>query len=194
MAEIKAGDLNLQSLDTTKKWNRNYEILVRSESASEIMNILLNATQKERVFYAEEAEKILFCNTEVTTGIGEHIGAVASTGTAAAAGGVAASILGASTTGGIFGFFATTTTAVVAAPVALVAGAAVGAAALGYGAYKLASKSAEEKGKEKHYKETKQEGRYISNNVRKLNPFVLVSQEFGYKKIIRIFNGITIAR
>ena len=186
MAEVKAGDLNLQSFGTEEQWNRNYEILVSSESASEIMNILLNSTQKEKEFYAGKAFSILFCSTNVTTGAGEIIGALASTGIGAIAGGATAATLGATTvattTGGIFGFFAATTTAVAAAPVTLVAGATAGAAVLGYGAYKLISKSAKAKGKEEHYKETKQQGRYAVNNVRAFNPFLLVNQEFEYIK------------
>ncbi len=182
MAEVKAGDLDLSSFNNNKQRDKNLQTLLMSDDINAIINILQNAKEDEILYYFKKACDVLFCNTKAITGAGEYIGAVATTGAAGAAGGVAASVLGASTvtttTGGIFGLFATTATAVVAAPATLVAGAAVGAAALGYGAYKLASSSAKAKGKEEHFKETKQEGRYQINTARALNPFIFVEEEY----------------
>lgn len=184
MADIKAGDLNLQPLDLKQQWDQNYATLITTESVGEIISMIKNASSDEIGYYQDKAFDILFCNTETTTGVFEYLGGAASTATAGAAGGLAAATLGtstvATTTGGIFGLFATTTVATVAAPVALVAGAAAGAAALGYGAYKLISSSAKDKGKEEHFKETKQQGRYRINPVRTFNPFVLYDEEKRY--------------
>lgn len=184
MADIKAGDLNLQPLDLKQQWDQNYATLITTESVGEIISMIKNASSDEIGYYQDKAFDILFCNTETTTGVFEYLGGAASTATAGAAGGLAAATLGtstvATTTGGIFGLFATTTVATVAAPVALVAGAAAGAAALGYGAYKLISNSAKDKGKEEHFKEIKQQSRYHINPVRTFNPFVLYDEEKRY--------------
>lgn len=184
MADIKAGDLNLQPLDLKQQWDQNYATLITTESVGEIISMIKNASSDEIGYYQDKAFDILFCNIETTTGVFEYLGGAASTATAGAAGGLAAATLGtstvATTTGGIFGLFATTTVATVAAPVALVAGAAAGAAALGYGAYKLISNSAKDKGKEEHFKEIKQQSRYHINPVRTFNPFVLYDEEKRY--------------
>lgn len=184
MADIKAGDLGLESLDSQQQWEQNYATLITTENVGEIISMIKNASSDEIGYYQDKAFDILFCNTETTTGVFEYLGGAASTATAGAAGGLAAATLGtstvATTTGGIFGLFATTTVATVAAPVALVAGAAAGAAALGYGAYKLISNSAKDKGKEEHFKEIKQQSRYHINPVRTFNPFVLYDEEKRY--------------
>lgn len=189
MAERKAGDLGLESLDSQRQWKQNYATLITTENAGEIISMIKNASSDEIGYYQDKAFDILFCGTEATTGVFEYLGGAASTATAGAAGGLAAATLGtstvATTTGGIFGLFATTTVATVAAPLTLVAGAAAGAAALGYGAYKLASGSAKDKGKEEHFKETKQQGRYHINPVRTLNPFVLFHMEG--KSLIEVY-------
>ena len=177
MAERKAGDLNLQPLDSQQQWDQNYAILITTENAGEIISIIKNAHNNEIEYHKAKALDTLFCSTEATTGFFEYVGGAASTAIGGAAGGLTAATLGtstvATTTGGIFGLFATTTVATVAAPVTLVAGATLGGIALGYSAYKLISGSAKDKGKEEHFKETKQQGRYNINPVRTLNPFVL---------------------
>lgn len=177
MAEVKAGDLNL---NFNQDWDTNYWTLISSNSADEIMNIICNANEDELAHYKDKADKYLNTDPEdTTTGIANHIGAVASTGTAAAAGGLTAATLGATTTsaGGLLGLFGVTT--VVAAPLALVAGAGLGAAALGYGVYRLATNSAEREGKEKQCNKVAQDGRYNINPVRMLNPYVFSFEETG---------------
>lgn len=184
MAERKAGDLNLTPLDLKQQWDQNYAILITTEDAGEIISIIGNASSDEIGYYQDKAFNILFCSTEATTGFLEYLGSGVSMATAGAAGGFTAATLGTSTVtttmGGIFGLFATTTVATVAAPVTLIAGATLGGIALGYSAYKLVSGSAKDKGKEEHFKETKQQGRYHINPIRTFNPFVLYDEERRY--------------
>lgn len=184
MADIKAGDLGLESLDSQQQWDQTYAILTTTENIGEIISIIKNANGNEIEYYKAKAFDTLFCSTEAVTGFFEYVGGGVSMATAGAAGGLTAATLGtstvATTTGGIFGLFATTTVATVAAPVTLVAGATLGGIALGYSAYKLISGSAKDKGKEEHFKETKQQGRYRINPVRTFNPFVLYDEEKRY--------------
>lgn len=184
MAEREIGTMGFEPLDSQQQWDQNYATLMTTMDASEIIGIIGNASSDEIGYYQDKAFDILFCNTEATTGFFEYVGGAASTAIGGAAGGLTAATLGtstvATTTGGIFGLFATTTVATVAAPVTLVAGAAAGAALISYGAYKLISSSAKDKGKEEHFKETKQQGRYRINPVRTFNPFVLYDEEKRY--------------
>ncbi|MCI7411977.1 hypothetical protein [Helicobacter bilis] len=177
MAEREGSTVGFEPLDSQQQWDQAYAILTTTENAGEIISIIGNASSDEIGYYQDKAFNILFCSTEATTGFLEYLSSGVSMATAGAAGGFTAATLGtstvATTTGGIFGLFATTTVATVAAPVTLIAGATLGGIALGYGAYKLISNSAKDKGKEEHFKETKQQGRYNINPVRTLNPFVL---------------------
>ena len=184
MADIKAGDLGLEPLDTQQQWEQNYATLITTTDPHVIMNIMQNASSEEMDYYMDTGFEMLFSG-KAPTGILEYLGTATSTATAGAAGGLAAATLGATTVttsaGGILGFLGVTTTAVAAAPLALVAGAAAGAAALGYGAYKLASGSAKDRGKDEQFQKVKQEGRYhIGNSARKFNPFVFFQTEYNY--------------
>lgn len=184
MAEIKAGDLDLEALESGDQWICNYRRLIESTDIGEIVEILSNATQEEWEYYCKVAFKRTFCSAKAVVGATERSMGGIMAGISGVAGGAAASILGASTVtstaGGIFGFFAATTTAVVAAPAALVAGAAVGAAALGYGAYKLGTSGAKMSAENAHSKEVEQQGRYDFNPVRMLNPFIFFEKESEY--------------
>lgn len=184
MAEREIGTMGFEPLDSQQQWDQNYATLMTTMDASEIIGIIGNASSDEIGYYQDKAFDTLFCGTEATTGFFEYVGGGASTAIGGAAGGLTAATLGtstvATTTGGIFGLFATTTVATVAAPVTLVAGATLGGIALGYSAYKLISGSAKDKGKEEHFKETKQQGRYRINPVRTFNPFVLYDEEKRY--------------
>ncbi|EEO23696.1 MULTISPECIES: hypothetical protein [Helicobacter] len=184
MADIKAGDLGLESLDSQQQWDQNYATLIKTTDPHVIMNIMQNASSEEMDYYMDTGFDILFSG-KAPTGVLEHVGTAASAVTAGVAGGATAAALGATTVttsaGGILGFLGVTTTAVAAAPLALVAGAAAGAAAIGYGAYKLASGSAKDRGKDEQFQKVKQEGRYhIGNSARKFNPFVFLQTEYNY--------------
>ncbi len=184
MADIKAGDLGLESLDSQEQWEQNYATLIKTTDPHVIMNIMRNASSEEIDYYMDTGFDILFSG-KAPTGVLEHVGTAASAVTAGVAGGATAAALGTTTVttsaSGILGFLGVTTTAVAAAPLALVAGAAAGAAALGYGAYKLASGSAKDRGKNEQFQKVKQEGRYhIGNSVRKFNPFVFFPTEYNY--------------
>ncbi|MDY5823042.1 MAG: hypothetical protein SPJ83_09720 [Helicobacter sp.] len=184
MADIKAGDLGLESLDSQQQWDQNYATLITTTDPHVIMNIMQNASSEEMDYYMDTGFEMLFSG-KASTGILEYLGTATSTATAGAAGGLAAATLGATTVttsaGGILGFLGVTTTAVAAAPLALVAGAAAGAAALGYGAFKLASGSAKDRGKDEQFQKVKQEGRYhIGNSARRFNPFVFLQTEYSY--------------
>lgn len=99
------------------------------------------------------------------------------TGGSAAAGGVAASTLGASTvtTGGLLGTGLFATTSVVAAPLALVAGTAVGAGLLGFGLYKKFKNTNNEAGKNDQIGQQILEGTTAKQIVRRLNPFLFIN-------------------
>lgn len=181
MAEIKAGDLDLGTLESGDQWICNYRRLIESSDVGEIMEILSNATQEEWEYYCKVAFKRIFCSTKVVVGATERGMGGVMAGISGLAGGAATSILGASTV---------TTTAVVAAPAALAAGVAVGAAALGYGAYKLGAGGAKMSAEKAHSKEVEQQGRYDFNPVRRLNPFIFFEKESGvYKQRISMPNG-----
>ena len=184
MADIKAGDLGLESLDSQQQWDQNYATLMKTTDPHVIMNIMQNASSEEMDYYMDTGFDILFSG-KAPTGVLEHVGTAASAVTAGVAGGATAAALGATTVttsaGGILGFLGVTTTAVAAAPLALVAGAAAGAAAIGYGAFKLASGSAKDRGKDEQFQKVKQEGRYhIGNSARTFNPFVFFQTEYNY--------------
>ena len=184
MADIKAGDLGLESLDSQQQWDQNYATLMKTTDPHVIMNIMQNASSEEMDYYMDTGFDILFSG-KAPTGVLEHVGTAASAVTAGVAGGATAAALGATTVttsaGGILGFLGVTTTAVAAAPLALVAGAAAGAAAIGYGAFKLAGGSAKDRGKDEQFQKVKQEGRYHADNpVRRLNPFVFFQTEYNY--------------
>lgn len=184
MAEREIGTVGFEPLDSQQQRDQNYATLITTMDASEIIGIIGNASSDEIGYYQDKAFDTLFCGTEATTGFFEYVGGGASTAIGGAAGGLTAATLGtstvATTTGGIFGWFATTTVATVAAPFTLVAATTLGGIALGYSAYKLIIGSAKDKGKEEHFKETKQQGRYRINPVRTFNPFVLYDEEKRY--------------
>ncbi|EMZ39100.1 hypothetical protein [Helicobacter bilis] len=184
MAEREIGTVGFEPLDSQQQRDQNYATLITTMDASEIIGIIGNASSDEIGYYQDKAFDTLFCGTEATTGFFEYVGGAASTAIGGAAGGLTAATLGtstvATTTGGIFGWFATTTVATVAAPFTLVAATTLGGIALGYSAYKLIIGSAKDKGKEEHFKETKQQGRYRINPVRTFNPFVLYDEEKRY--------------
>ena len=177
MAEREGGTVGFEPLDSQQQWDQNYATLITTMDASEIIGIIGNASSDEIGYYQDKAFDILFCNTEATTGLFEYLGSIVTTFIGGVAGGVTTATLGATTVttsaGGILGFLGVTTTAVATAPLTLVVVATASTAALSYGAYKLISSSAKDKGKEEHFKETKQQGRYNINPVRTLNPFVL---------------------
>lgn len=179
MAEREIGTMGFEPLDSQQQWDQNYATLITTMDASEIIGIIGNASSDEIGYYQDKAFDILFCNTEATTGLFEYLGGAASTTIGGAAGGLTAATLGATTTSwGLFGVTAFTT--ITAAPLTLVVVATASTALISYGAYKLISSSAKDKGKEEHFKETKQQGRYRINPVRTFNPFVLYDEEKRY--------------
>lgn len=170
MAEIKAGDLGLTPRNT--RWKDNYKTLVMSNDIPTLVEILSKAEWEERNYYYKESCSTIFRKSlGDQVGILEYAGATAVTGLGAAAGVGAAATLGATTTSwGLFGV--TLFTTIAAAPVALVAGAGAGAAALGYGAYKLISSSAKDRGKEQKTDKLIQQGQLDVQPTRVLNPFI----------------------
>lgn len=179
MAEREVGTIGFEPLDSQQQWDQNYATLITTMDASEIIGIIGDASSDEIGYYQDKAFDILFCNTEANTGFFEYLGRIVTTLVGGVAGGATTATLGATTTSwGLFGFTAFTT--ITAAPVTLVVVATASTAALSYGAYKLISSSAKDKGKEEHFKETKQQGRYRINPVRTFNPFVLYDEEKRY--------------
>lgn len=175
MAEIKAGDLGLTPRNT--RWKDNYKTLVMSNDIPTLVEILSKAEWEERNYYYNEACSTIFRKSlGDQVGILEYAGATAVTGLGAAAGVGAAATLGATTTSwGLFGV--TLFTTIAAAPVALVAGAGAGAAALGYGAYKLISSSAKDRGKEQKTDKLIQQGQLDVQPTRVLNPFIFLATD-----------------
>lgn len=170
MAELKAGDLGLTPRNT--QWKDSYKTLVMSKNIKTLIKILSKASPEERNYYYKEAYSAVFHKSLGNqVGVLEYAGATAATGLGAVAGAGAAATLGATTTSwGLFGV--TLVTTITAAPVALVAGAAVGTAAIGYGAYKLISGSAKDRGKEQKTDEFIQQGQFEVQPTRVLNPFI----------------------
>ena len=175
MAEVKAGDLGLTPRNT--RWKDNYKTLVMSNDIPTLVEILSKAEWEERDYYYNEACSTIFRKSlGDQVGILEYAGATAVTGLGAAAGVGAAATLGATTTSwGLFGV--TLFTTIAAAPVALVAGAGAGAAALGYGAYKLISSSAKDRGKEQKTDKLIQQGQLDVQPTRVLNPFIFLATD-----------------
>ena len=175
MAEIKAGDLGLTPRNT--QWKDSYKTLVMSNDIPTLVEILSKAEWEERDYYYNEACSTIFRKSlGDQVGILEYAGATAVTGLGAAAGAGAAATLGATTTSwGLFGV--TLFTTIAAAPVALVAGAGAGAAALGYGAYKLISSSAKDRGKEQKTDKLIQQGQLDVQPTRVLNPFIFLATD-----------------
>lgn len=170
MAELKAGDLGLTPRNT--QWKDSYKTLVMSKNIKTLIRILSKASPEERNYYYNEAYSAVFHKSLGNqVGVLEYAGATAATGLGAVAGAGAAATLGATTTSwGLFGV--TLVTTITAAPVALVAGAAAGTAAIGYGAYKLISGSAKDRGKEQKTDEFIQQGQFEVQPTRVLNPFI----------------------
>ena len=170
MAEIKAGDLGLTPRNT--QWKDSYRTLVMSNDIETLVEILSKAEWEERDYYYKES-----CSTIFHKSLGDQVGVLEYAGAGATivlsgvAGAGAAATLGATTTSwGLFGV--TLFTTIAAAPVALVAGAGAGAAALGYGAYKLISSSAKDRGKEQKTDKLIQQGQLDVQPTRVLNPFI----------------------
>lgn len=170
MAEIKAGDLGLTPRNT--QWKDNYKTLVMSNDIPTLVEILSKAEWEERDYYYKESCSTIFHKSLGNqVGVLEYAGATAAIGLSGVAGVGAAATLGATTTSwGLFGV--TLFTTIAAAPVALVAGAGAGAAALGYGAYKLISSSAKDRGKEQKTDKLIQQGQLDVQPTRVLNPFI----------------------
>ena len=170
MAEIKAGDLGLTPRNT--QWKDNYKTLVMSNDIETLVEILSKAEWEERDYYYNEACSTIFHKSlGDQVGILEYAGATAAIGLGGVAGAGAAATLGATTTSwGLFGV--TLFTTITAAPVALVAGAAAGTAAIGYGAYRLISSSAKDRGKEQKTDKLIQQGQLDVQPTRVLNPFI----------------------
>ena len=170
MAEVKAGDLGLTPRNT--QWKDNYKTLVMSNDIPTLVEILRKAEWEERNYYYNESCSTIFRKSlGDQVGVLEYAGAGAAIGLGGVAGAGAAATLGATTTSwGLFGV--TLFTTITAAPVALVAGAAAGTAALGYGAYKLISSSAKDRGKEQKTDKLIQQGQLDVQPTRVLNPFI----------------------
>lgn len=170
MAEVKAGDLGLTPRNT--QWKDNYKTLVMSNDIPTLVEILRKAEWEERNYYYNEACSTIFRKSlGDQVGVLEYAGAGAAIGLGGVAGAGAAATLGATTTSwGLFGV--TLFTTITTAPVALVAGAAAGTAALGYGAYKLISSSAKDRGKEQKTDKLIQQGQLDVQPTRVLNPFI----------------------
>lgn len=170
MAEVKAGDLGLTPRNT--QWKDNYKTLVMSNDIPTLVEILSKAEWEERDYYYKESRSTIFRKSlGDQVGVLEYAGAGAAIGLGGVAGAGAAATLGATTTSwGLFGV--TLFTTITAAPVALVAGAAAGTAALGYGAYKLISSSAKDRGKEQKTDKLIQQGQLDVQPTRVLNPFI----------------------
>lgn len=170
MAEVKAGDLGLTPRNT--QWKDNYKTLVMSNDIETLVEILSKAEWEERDYYYNEACSTIFHKSlGDQVGILEYAGATAAIGLGGVAGAGAAATLGATTTSwGLFGV--TLFTTITAAPVALVAGAAAGTAAIGYGAYRLISSSAKDRGKEQKTDKLIQQGQLDVQPTRVLNPFI----------------------
>lgn len=170
MAEIKAGDLGLTPRNT--QWKDNYRTLVMSNDIETLVEILSKAEWEERDYYYKESCSTIFHKSlGDQVGVLEYAGVGAIIGLSGVAGAGAAATLGATTTSwGLFGV--TLFTTIAAAPVALVAGAGAGAAALGYGAYKLISSSAKDRGKEQKTDKLIQQGQLDVQPTRVLNPFI----------------------
>lgn len=170
MAEIKAGDLGLTPRNT--QWKDNYKTLVMSNDIETLVEILSKAEWEERDYYYKESYSTIFHKSlGDQVGVLEYAGAGAAIGLSGVAGAGAAATLGATTTSwGLFGV--TLFTTITAAPVALVAGAAAGTAAIGYGAYKLISSSAKDRGKEQKTDKLIQQGQLDVQPTRVLNPFI----------------------
>lgn len=170
MAELKAGDLGLTPRNT--QWKDSYKTLVMSNDISALVEILSKASPEERNYYYKESCSAVFHKSlGDQVGVLEYAGATAAIGLGGVAGAGAAATLGATTTSwGLFGV--TLFTTITATPVALVAGAAAGTAAIGYGAYKLISGSAKDRGKEQKTDEFIQQGQFEVQPTRVLNPFI----------------------
>lgn len=170
MAEIKAGDLGLTPRNT--RWKDNYKTLVLSNDIETLVEILSKAEWEERNYYYNEAFSTIFHKSlGDQVGVLEYVGAGATIGLSGVAGAGAAATLGATTTSwGLFGV--TLFTTITAASTVLVTGVAVGTAALGYGAYKLISSSAKDRGKEQKTDKLIQQGQLDVQPTRVLNPFI----------------------
>lgn len=170
MAEIKAGDLGLTPRNT--QWKDNYKTLVMSNDIQTLVEILRKAEWEERDYYHKESCSTIFHKSlGDQVGVLEYAGATAAIGLGGVAGAGAAATLGATTTSwGLFGV--TLFTTITAAPVALVAGAAAGTATIAYGAYKLISSSAKDRGKEQKTDKLIQQGQFDVQPTRVLNPFI----------------------
>lgn len=170
MAEVKAGDLGLTPRNT--QWKDNYKTLVMSNDIPTLVEILSKAEWEERDYYYKESYSTIFHKSlGDQVGVLEYAGAGAAIGLGGVAGAGAAATLGATTTSwGLFGVTLLTTT--IAAPMTLVVGAGAGAAALGYGAYKLISSSAKDRGKEQKTDKLIQQGQLDVQPTRVLNPFI----------------------
>ena len=53
MADIKAGDLGLESLDSQQQWDQNYATLITTTDPHVIMNIMQNASSEEMDYYMD---------------------------------------------------------------------------------------------------------------------------------------------
>lgn len=170
MAEVKAGDLGLTPRNT--QWKDNYKTLIMSNDIPTLVEILSKAEWEERDYYYNESYSTIFHKSlGDQVGVLEYAGAGAAIGLSGVAGAGAAATLGATTTSwGLFGV--TLFTTITAAPVALVAGAAAGTAAIGYGAYRLISSSAKDRGKEQKTDKLIQQGQLDVQPTRVLNPFI----------------------
>lgn len=170
MAEIKAGDLGLTPRNT--QWKDSYRTLVMSNDIETLVEILSKAEWEERNYYYNESYSTIFHKSlGDQVGVLEYAGAAATIGLSGVAGAGAAATLGATTTSwGLFGV--TLFTTITAASTVLVTGVAVGTAALGYGAYKLISSSAKDRGKEQKTDKLIQQGQLDVQPTRVLNPFI----------------------
>lgn len=170
MAEVKAGDLGLTPRNT--QWKDSYRTLVMSNDIETLVEILSKAEWEERDYYYKESCSTIFHKSlGDQVGVLEYAGAAATIGLSGVAGAGAAATLGATTTSwGLFGV--TLFTTITAASTVLVTGVAVGAAALGYGAYRLISSSAKDRGKEQKTDKLIQQGQLDVQPTRVLNPFI----------------------
>lgn len=175
MAEVKAGDLGLTPRNT--QWKDNYKTLVMSNDIPTLVEILRKAEWEERNYYYKESCSTIFRKSlGDQVGVLEYAGATATIGLSGVAGAGAAATLGATTTSwGLFGVTLFTTT--IAAPMTLVVGAGAGVAALGYGAYRLISSSAKDRGKEQKTDKLIQQGQLDVQPTRVLNPFIFLATD-----------------
>ena len=170
MAEVKAGDLGLTPRNT--RWQENYKTLVLSNDIETLVEILSKAEWEERNYYYNEAFSTIFHKS-----LGDQVGVLEYAGAMAVTGAWRSSwSRSCCDTRGDYDKLGTlwryAFTTITAAPVAFVAGAAVGTAALGYGAYKLVSSSAKDRGKEQKTDKLIQQGQFDVQPTRVLNPFI----------------------